>query len=82
MAKKFTGKVRQNADDITLNPPSGVLVTGRCPLTGVPSFISCRSHPTKGSCAITDILQYSAKKLCHALCELNFMQCRKTKIVV
>ena len=71
-AKKFTGKVRQNADDITLNPRSGVLVTGRCPLTGVPSFISCRSHPTKGSCAFTDTLQYSGKKIVPCTVRIDF----------
>ena len=69
MAKKFTSKLGQNADDVTSNHHSGASVRRRCPLTGIRSFISHAGHRTRCSCAFTDIpryLQYSGRKLYYA----------------
>ena len=76
-------KLRQNADDVTLNLHLGVLVRRRCPVTGLRSFISHAGYHTASSYAFTDIpqyLQYSGRKLID--CELIFMQCRNAKIIV
>ena len=53
------GKLGQNANDVTSNAHSGVLVRRWCLLTGVRSFISIAGHRTGGSCAFTDIEQVS-----------------------
>ena len=55
MDKKFKGKLRQNAHDVT-SICLCVSVTWQYLITGVKSFISCAGHPTREFCAFTNIL--------------------------
>ena len=82
--KKFTGKLGKNANDVMLNPHSGVSVRRRCPLTGVRSFISRAGHGSRGSCAwiYHGIYNILVENCTMHSCELIFMQCRNAKIIV